>query len=68
VTVGRAIRQQATMDSWRCPQCEHENDDHLEKQFGSVGYKPAVFHCTHKGCDCVIDLSQACDRPSRSHA
>jgi hypothetical protein len=63
---GRALRQAAQHDGWRCPNCAHENHHHLEKQFRSVGYQPAVFHCDVDGCDCVLDLTTLSDRRSRS--
>lgn len=53
---GRAIRQAARDDAWRCPQCGH-GTSHFELPYGSEGYAPAVFHCTADGCECVLDLT-----------
>jgi hypothetical protein len=65
---GRAVREQAWIRNQpACSSCGHL-DAHRELQptldlvdgvfveTPNPGYVPAVFHCTHDGCSCVLDL------------
>jgi hypothetical protein len=56
VRAGKLIRQGAALDAAdakQCPGCGHPLGQHFELPYGSVGYKPLVFHCKVEGCSCA---------------